>query len=86
MQHISEATHLKGPKLTNFEYMISNVSITQHNPFIQSDHFMITFKRVHNIVQPTPREIKLGFNYSQADWDGLYSYLLDSDFNTCLNS
>ena len=79
MQHISEAIHLKGNIfdliLTNFEHMISNVSITQHNPFIQSDHFMITFKRAHNIVQPTPREIKLGFNYSQADWDGLYSYL-----------
>ena len=89
-QHISEATYLKGNILdlilTNFEHMISNLSITQHNPFIQSDHFMITFKLAQNIVQPTPREIKLGFNYSQADWDGLYSYLLDTDFSTCLNS
>ena len=47
---------------------------------------MITFKLAQNIVQPTPRESKLGFNYSQADWDGLYSYLLDTDFSTCLNS
>ena len=53
-------------------------------PFLQSDHFDITFSlstRVSELSRQTTAYFT--FNYSRGDYEGLYEHLSCTDFTTC---
>ena len=81
-QHITDPTH--DIVLTTCNILISDVSISCHNPLIHSDHSIISL----NLKCETQLAICMYFtssvlDYSRADWIGLSDYLMDTDFSTC---
>ena len=69
--------------LTNNRDIISDLSIDPHLlcPAF-SDHFIISFSMSTTTSKPPPRYALT----TQGRLPGSFSYLLDADFNSCLNS
>ena len=73
--------------LTNVPHLIDNIFIDSRGLTDRYDHFFVTFSIYtsagHNdCVTHTP---SFTYNYSQADYDGLLSCLLQCDFNSVYN-
>ena len=72
--------------LTNVPHLIDNVSIESHGLTEMCDHFVVTFSistlAGYNDYVTCPHYI---YNFSQADYDGLLSYLLQYDFTSVYN-
>ena len=91
-QLVDEPTHIRGNildlVLTNSDDRVTNISVTPHQHLIKSDHFIITFQLTHSAPsQPPPTSNqKYVFDFPKADFEGLCSFLLDADFNPCLQS
>ena len=66
--------------------VISDVSISCHNPLIHSDHSIISFNLKYEAQFSVRTLPHLVFDYSRADWNGLSDYLMDTDFSTCFGS
>ena len=73
--------------LTNVPHLIDNVSIESHGLTEMYDHFVVTFSistlAGYNDYTTCPRYNI--YNFSQADYDGLLSYLLQYDFTSVCN-
>ena len=89
-QHISDPTHIKGNildlVLTSENILISDLCINHPGPPINSDHFIISFNLNYYLLRPIMNKVRYVLDYSKADWDGLCSYLHDTDFNVCFQS
>ena len=72
--------------VTNVPHLIDNVSIESHGLTEMCDHFVFTFSistlAEYNDYVTCPHYI---YNFSQADYDGLLSYLLQYDFTSVYN-
>ena len=72
--------------LTNLDDSIcdANVVSVHSIPFLQSDHFDITFSlstKVSELSRQTTAYFT--FNYSRGDYEGLYEHPSCTDFTTC---
>ena len=57
-----------------------------HNTLIHTDHSIISFNLQFETLLPNLTNARSVLNYSNADWDGLSSYLFDTDFSDCFQS
>ena len=89
-QHVMDPTHIKGNILdlilTSDNIQISDLTINPPGPFINSDHFIISFSPNHNTLSPVKNKVRYVFDYSKTDMDSLCSHLLDANFTTCFQS
>ena len=84
-QHVTNSTHIKGNilVLTTQSILISGISTMCHNTLIHTDH---SFNLQFETLLPNLTNARSVLDYSNADWDGLSSYLLDTDFSDCFQS
>uniref|UniRef100_A0A1X7V2M7 Endonuclease/exonuclease/phosphatase domain-containing protein n=1 Tax=Amphimedon queenslandica TaxID=400682 RepID=A0A1X7V2M7_AMPQE len=88
-QFIDQPTHTGNHTLdlvTNWpDYLVSHRVYTSE--FLYSDYFLINisldFKPHSN---PSKHPVLYGYDYARGDFNGLVSYLLEGDFDSCQNS
>ena len=90
-QHVMDPTHNLGNTLdlvlTSAGMDVTDLSVTPSVQHLSSDHFMISFSPLcckvptHNYCKP-----RYVFDYANADFVGLCSYLMDVDFSLCFQS
>ena len=89
-QHVTSSTHIKGNildlVLTTQSILISGITTMCHNTLIHTDHSIISFNLQFETLLPNLTNACCVLDYSDADWDGLSSYLLDTDFSDCFQS
>ena len=82
-QSVNKPTHIKGNIL---DVILTNFDIDQPTvldscpPGLSSDHFMVTFNvsKWANTVEP--HVSYLTYDYSKADWEGLYAFVQHYNF------
>ena len=84
-QHVMEPTHIMGNILdlviTSAGINIVDLSITPSVQHIFSDHFIVSFIPLCNIIRTLTSKPRYVFDFPIADLDSLCSYLLDVDFS-----
>ena len=85
-----EPTHIMGNILdlviTSAGINIVDLSITPSVQHIFSDHFIVSFIPLCNIIPTLTCKPRYVFDFPKADLDSLCSYLLDVDFSVCFQS
>ena len=77
-QHIFEPTNVKGNVATGSSPCVSVTNLTIHP--LSSDHFTITFDLFCNATSVVESKSGYVFNFCKADYDGITTFLSDSDF------
>ena len=89
-QHVNHPTHFKGNildlVLTSSSLTIENLSIESPPAILSSDHYVISFIPVCDVLPPTRYRPGYVFDHSKSDYHGMCSYLMDVDFSSCLQS
>ena len=65
---------------------IVDLSITPSVQHIFSDHFIVSFTPLCNIIPTLTCKPRYAFDFPKADLGSLCSYLLDVDFSVCFQS
>ena len=87
-QLVLSPTHKGGNTLdliiTNSEGLISSIKVEEANNY--SDHFMINFAVCDNVHLPKCSKFSIVHDYTNADFEGMCSFLLDHDFSDFIKS
>ena len=89
-QHVMHPTHVRGNILdlvfTSSHVDVEQLSIHTSSKISFSDHFIISFIPHSHMVSPATPRLGYIFDYSNADFDSICSFLMDLDFTVCLQS
>ena len=89
-QLISQPTHIKGNILdvvfTSFDICNTPEVIPQLLFNLNSDHFLITFTVLSNTIESRNSTRGFTYDYSKADWDGIFAFINDYNFDRFLHS
>jgi len=82
-QWVDRPTHTKGNildvVLTNFD-IDQVVVLDSHPPNLVSDHYIVSFKISRRVNTVEPRVSYVTYDYSKADWVGLYAFVQHYNF------
>ena len=89
-QLISQPTHIEGNILdvvfTSFDICNTPEVIPQLLFNLNSDHFLITFTVLSNTIKSRNSTRGFTYDYSKADWDGIFAFINDYNFDRFLHS
>ena len=86
VQLVNVPTHVKGNNLDvllSNTVIISDIFVQQNLPAsLFSDHFVVSFYTNNHSLRPgkSPSLPKFIYNYTNADWEGMYSFFFCHDF------
>ena len=72
--------------LTNSENIVSNLLVTEPHPLSPTDHHIVSFNIQYATQSKQSNKHKYVYDFSKADFDGLFNHLLETDFSDCYNS
>ena len=87
-QCITSPTHIKGKTLdillTNYDSLIQDIIVHEHNSICKSDHYPITFEITTRLKRIKPIKRKR-LNFKRANWDALNNDLCQVEWNAILD-